>query len=264
MNRKTLLHKRVIITGASMGLGKEIAIEVAKRGGTPILIARSKEKLQSLSIELETQFHVRAPYYQIDVGDSASIKEGFRKIVAGETVDVLINNAGFGIFAYFEEMEMAEAEEMFAVNVLGLIACTKAVLPSMIAQKHGQIINIASQAGKLATPKSSVYAATKHAVLGFSNSLRMEVAPHNLNVSTVNPGPIRTSFYARADRAGTYEQNVGKWLLSSEIVAKRVVDLIEKPRREVNMPKLMNIAATLYQLFPTLVEKLGKKQFNKK
>lgn len=258
-------HKRVMITGASMGLGKEIAFEVARRGGTPILISRSSEKLQALSRELEDRFHVIAPFYQIDVGDITSIKHGFELILTKEkSVDVLINNAGFGIFSYFEEMDIEEAEEMFAVNVLGLMACTKAVLPKMLEQKHGHIINIASQAGKLATPKSSVYAATKHAVIGFSNSLRMEVAPHRIHVSAVNPGPIQTNFFERADKTGTYEQNVAKWLLSADTVAKKVVDLIEKPKREVNLPRLMNSASTLYQLFPTLVEKLGKKQFNQK
>lgn len=83
---------------------------------------------------------------------------------------------------------------MFDVNVLGLIACTQQVLPSMLATKGGHIINIASQAGKIATPKSSTYSATKHAVLGYSNSLRMEVAPQGVYITTVNPGPIETNF----------------------------------------------------------------------
>lgn len=131
-------------------------------------------------------------------------------------------------------------------------------------RRSGHIINIASQAGKIATPKSSVYAATKHAVLGFTDSLRMEAEQHGIFVTAVNPGPIRTNFFHIADQSGEYVKNVERWMLSPEKVAKRVVSIMMTPTREVNMPRWMNIGSQLYRLFPSVVEKVGKRAFFKK
>ena len=108
-------------------------------------------------------------------------------------IDILVNNAGFGIFKTFEDASMDEVKDMFQVNVFGLVACTKAVLPYMVNKNEGHIINIASLAGKL-QPEISAYAATKHAVLGFTNSLRMELANTDIYVTAINPGPIDTNF----------------------------------------------------------------------
>ena len=105
-----------------------------------------------------------------------------------------MNNAGFGAFREAHEASMDEIKGMFDVNVVGLMACTSIVLPKMRERRFGHIINIASQAGKIATPKSSVLSATKHAVLGYTNSLRMELADFNVQVTSVNPGPIATNF----------------------------------------------------------------------
>ncbi len=118
-----------------------------------------------------------------------------------------MNNAGYGIFAEAEKVEFVDVEGMFAVNVVGLIACTQEVIPFMCKRGSGHIINVASQAGKLATPKSSIYSSTKHAVLGYTNSLRMEMAQRGVFVTAVNPGPIRTEFFQIADPGGSYLQN---------------------------------------------------------
>lgn len=153
---------------------------------------------------------------------------------------------------------------MFNVNVIGLMVCTRMVLPKMREQRSGHIINIASQAGKIATPKSSVYAATKHAVLGYTNSLRMELADYNVYVTAVNPGPIATNFFQIADEKGTYVKNVKRIMLQPEYVAKKVVDKIFTPAREINLPRWMNAGSIIYTLFPRLFERLGKKAFNQK
>lgn len=191
-------------------------------------------------------------------GFSTGLKERYGPI------DVLVNNAGYGIFEYFLEADMEDVKGMFDTNVVGLMACTKAVLPEMMNRKSGHIINIASQAAKLATVKGSVYAATKHAVLGFSNSLRLETKDHGIVVTTVNPGPIQTNFFKIADKTGEYEKNIEKWLLEPVDVARKVTKAIERPVREVNMPGWMEIGSKLYQLAPSIVEKLGKKAFSQK
>lgn len=151
--------------------------------------------MKQLQMELQQKHQVRVEVYQIDVSDTEKVKEVFTAIFAeiGE-VDILVNNAGFGVFREAHAATMDEIKGMFNVNVVGLMACTTMVLPKMRERRFGHIINIASQAGKIATPKSSVYSATKHAVLGYTNSLRMELSDYNVFVTSVNPGPIATNF----------------------------------------------------------------------
>ncbi len=253
-----------MITGASSGIGERIAYEVAKQKGIPILLARSEEKLADIADRIEQTYGVSCRYERLDVGDVAAVEDTFYKLLQNIEVDVLVNNAGFGVFRYAEDIDLEEVEDMFRVNVLGLIACVKMVYPQMMRRRSGHIINIASQAGKIATPKSSVYAATKHAVLGFTNSLRMEASRFGVFVTAVNPGPIATNFFAVADASGEYVKNVEKWMLRPDDVARRVVDVMMTPTREVNMPRWMNAGSRLYQLFPALVERIGKNAFFKK
>ncbi|MBB5326287.1 hypothetical protein HNQ34_003421 [Anoxybacillus tepidamans] len=259
-----LAGKHVVITGASGGLGERIAYEVAKRKGIPVLLARNEEKLANIAAHIEATYNVSCRYEQLDVSDIAAVEAVFHKLLEEMDIDVLVNNAGFGVFRYVEDIDLKETEEMFAVNVCGLIACTKMVYPHMMKRRSGHIINIASQAGKIATPKSSVYAATKHAVLGFTNSLRMEAAQYGVYVTSVNPGPIETNFFTVADASGDYVKNVKKWMLKADDVARSIVDVMMMPAREVNMPRWMNAGSKLYQLFPTLIETIGKTAFFKK
>lgn len=262
---KELIGKNIVITGASSGIGEKIALNVALLGARPILLARSEDKLAAICEKINIQFHVQAIYYSLDVSDTNQVKEVFAKIYREvDFIDILLNNAGFGVFDMVHEASMTDIDRMFQVNVMGVIACTKEVLPSMLERNRGHIINVASQAGKLATPKSSAYAATKHAVLGFTNSLRMEVSPSNINISAVNPGPIETAFFTTADKSGNYVKNVQKYMLSSEKVADKVTKLMIHPKRELNLPIWMNWGSVLYNLFPGIADKLVGGILNKK
>lgn len=257
--------KIVAITGASSGVGEKLALEVAKNGGIPILLARNVSKLKQLADCIEKQYDIQANYYALDVSDVKAVKEVFSTIrTEVGTIDILVNNAGFGVFDSVLDASMDDIKEMLEVNVLGVIACTKAVLPTMLEQNKGHIIVVASQAGKVATPKSSGYAASKHAVLGFTNSLRMELANTNIHVSAVNPGPIETPFFDRADKTGNYVNNVKKHILSSDFVAQKMVQLMKKPKREVNLPFYLNIGSILYTLFPRISDKVAIKLLDKK
>ncbi|MCT8138759.1 SDR family oxidoreductase [Anaerobacillus sp. CMMVII] len=263
--KHTLHNKIIVITGASSGIGLRLAIDVAQKGGIPVLLARSTEKLQSASAEILKTTGIRAPYFTLDVSNHAMVSQTFHDILKNhQKIDVLINNAGFAIFDTFLDSKVADIEEMFAVNVFGVITCTKAVLPAMLKENQGHIINIASQAGKLATPKSSVYSATKHAVLAITNSLRMELINTNIFVSAVNPGPIKTPFFDRADSSGNYAKNVEKFMLEPSYVSEKILQLIDKPKREINLPGWMGLGTTIYQLFPSLVEKIAGKKLNQK
>lgn len=262
---KNLNGFKIVITGASSGLGECIAYEVAKRGATPILIARRVEKLNEISIKIKEQYQIQAHVFSVDITNENEVENVFDKITQtiGE-VDVLVNNAGFGIFKSFEETSLEEVKAMFEVNVFGLVTCTNQVIKFMRERNAGQIINIASIAGKIATPKSSAYAASKHAVLGLTNALRMELINTNIQVTAINPGPIRTEFFDIADISGNYVKNVGNIMLDPNFVAKKVVSTIGTRKREISLPNWMGLGPIAYTLFPKLFEKISASSLNKK
>ncbi|GAA0380194.1 SDR family NAD(P)-dependent oxidoreductase [Bacillus horti] len=258
-------NKVIIITGASSGLGEEMAKQIALHGGTPILVARSEEKLKRVQENIQSRTKQHAPYYTADVVDYVSLQQVFQSISESHPqIDVLINNAGFGIFRSFIDAPISEFEQMMDVNYLGVVRCTKLILPMMLKQKHGHIINIASQAGKIGTPKSTAYSASKHALLGFTNSLRHELKEQGIHVTAVNPGPIQTPFFDQADISGEYTRNIERFMLKPEKVAQKVIHTIHKPVREVNLPSWMEMGSKLYSLFPGIMEKVLSSSFNKK
>jgi uncharacterized protein len=265
VGRELLKEKNIVITGASGGIGAEIAKLCAASGANLVLLARSIDKLEKLKSELQGTYHINVNVFQLDVSDTLQVEKVFKQIfeTIGQ-VDILVNNAGFGIFREAHKATMDEIKGMFDVNVVGLMACTNMVLPKMRERRSGHIINIASQAGKIATPKSSVYSATKHAVLGYTNALRMELADYNVLVTAVNPGPIATNFFDIADEQGTYVKNVQRYMLQPEYVASKVVGSMLTKTREINLPRWMNMGSVVYVLFPRLFERLGKRAFNSK
>nr|WP_236016956.1 SDR family oxidoreductase [Siminovitchia thermophila] len=265
MMNERLKGKTVVITGASGGLGEKIAHLCAASGARPVLLARNQEKLAQVARQIGDGQHVDCLPIVCDLSRQEEIPSVFQEILQ-ETggIDILVNNAGYGVFAEAGEVSLADLQGMFSVNVVGLIACTTEVIPVMKERRSGHIINIASQAGKLATPKSSVYSATKHAVLGYTNSLRMELADFGVFVTAVNPGPMATNFFDIADPGGSYVENVGRFILSTDKVAQKIVAAMMTRRREINMPGWMNAGSLAYTLFPGLVERLGKKAFFKK
>ena len=257
--------KIVTITGASGGLGEQIARQAAKSGARLVLIARSLDKLEKIRAELLKEYNGDVYIYTLDVSNRKAVEQTFIRIQeeVGDT-DVLVNNAGFGIFEKVLDADLEDAEAMINTNVVGLIACTKMVLPAMVDNKLAHIINIASQAGKMATPKSSVYSATKHAVLGFTNSLRMEMHSEHVFVTSVNPGPIKTNFFTIADKEGTYIKNIERLMIDPVKLAEKITKIMLKNKREINAPGWMNAGSKIYSLLPRTIETLGRSQFNKK
>ncbi|WP_163654274.1 SDR family oxidoreductase [Listeria sp. PSOL-1] len=256
--------KYVLITGASSGLGKEIAFEVARLRGVPILLSRSSEKLAAISEEIRQVYGIDVPYYRFDVTDFEQMEALIAQITDKYSLSVLINCAGFGLFELAVDTPFAVTEKMFQTNVLGLIKLTQLILPELNKRKQAHIVNIASQAGKIATPKSAVYSATKFAVLGYSNALRMEISSKKIYLTCINPGPIRTNFFNTADKSGDYLEKVNHFVLSPNKVARKTVAILGKKRRELNLPFSMNIVSRLYQVMPQVIEFLGKNAFLKK
>ncbi|MCJ0930938.1 SDR family oxidoreductase [Virgibacillus halodenitrificans] len=265
MKQNKLTNKKIIVTGASSGIGEQIARHVALNGGIPILLARSKEKLDNLQHSIKRDYHINSPVYQINLIDVQEVKKLADRIIKEqEQVHGLINNAGLGYFKYIIDTSWQETEEMLFLNVNSVIKLTQLFLPHFIEYGQGHIINIASQAGKIATPKSAVYAATKHAVIGYTNGLRLETKAHHVYVTSINLGPVKTNFFRKADPEGNYQKSVEKYMLDPDYVAGRVVGVLFKRKREINLPVWMEMGSKLYQLFPGLMERLLKKQFNKK
>lgn len=262
---KRVANKKVIVTGASGGIGERLVWHIARSGGIPIMLARSIDKLESIQHQIGETFGIQAPIYQVDLLDEIKRNAVFEQIITEHSpVHGLINNAGSGLFEYVESMNWEEARKMFQLNVFALIQGTQQVLTEFLSEGEGHIINIASQAGKMATPKSSIYASTKHAVLGFTNALRMEVGDRNISVTAVNLGPVRTNFFVDADPTGSYQVKVAPYMLDPDRVAKRIVRHLFKKKREINMPGWMEFGSKLYTLFPAGMEFILKSQFNKK
>ncbi|EIT87292.1 short chain dehydrogenase/reductase family oxidoreductase [Fictibacillus macauensis ZFHKF-1] len=261
---KRLDGQVIVITGASSGLGAQLAFDAATLGAEVVLMARTGEKLVEVQERIAHATGKEPLLYTLDVANVEEVRAVFDALLQKVTPHVLINNAGFGVFDSFHEANLSDIQHMLQTNVMGTMACTQAVLGAMRQHGRGHIINIASQAGKLSTPKSTGYAASKHAVLGFTNGLRMELAGTGIAVTAVNPGPIATNFFATADPSGNYVNNVKRWMLTPQAVSKAVLGAISSRRREVNIPRLMGIGSTLYQLFPRLVETLGGKAFHQK
>lgn len=260
------LHaKKIVITGASSGIGEMLVKDLAALGGTPIMLARSLDKLRQLKKQIKEETNIEAYYYKVDLTEPAEVEEVIEKILQDHgQIHGLINNAGAGVFKYVKDTEWAEVEQMFQLNVLAVIRVTKLFLPHFLDHKEGHIVNIASQAGKISTPKSAVYASTKHAILGFTNALRLEVSKKNIQVTSVNLGPVRTNFFQLADPEGNYQRNVERYMLDPGKVSSRITANLFTNKREINMPMWMDFGSKLYQLFPATMEKLLKKQFTKK
>lgn len=254
----------MIITGASGGLGKEIALQLAKKNAHLVLIARNKEKLEQVAAECQQLGADSVDVYSCDLADRQERESLYKQLEMLPTIDVLINNAGYGLFEEAVKFNQNTIVDMFELNVFALMELSILATKKMKQQQHGHIIQIASQAGKMATEKSSVYSATKFSVLGFSNALRLELQKDGVYVTCVNPGPIATQFFERADATGQYLKAVGNFTLDAQTVAKKIVNSIGTNKREINLPKLMNIGAIFYTLFPKVGDYVASRLFNKK
>ena len=183
------------ITGASTGFGRHLAEEVLKAGGNVIATARNPDQVA----DFEQRFPGKAKALKLDVTIPAQVDAAVTLAIAhfGQ-VDVLVNNAGYGLAGTIEEATEAEFRPMFETNVFGLIRVTQAFLPHLRAQRSGHILNISSIGGLVSTPGMGYYNATKFAVEGISEALAGELTPLGIHVTLIEPGPFRTDFLGRS------------------------------------------------------------------
>jgi Short-chain dehydrogenases of various substrate specificities len=184
------VKKVALITGASAGLGVEFARQLSARGHRLVLVARRKDRLEALARELGN-----ARAVAIDLSKANAAAKVIADIeAAGEQVDVLVNNAGFGLIGKFVKRDARQLRQMIDLNVGTLTDLCRAVAPQMIARKSGAILNVASTAAFQAGPNMAVYFATKAFVLSFTEALHEELKPHGIRVTCLCPGPTRTEF----------------------------------------------------------------------
>jgi short-subunit dehydrogenase len=231
--KNSLDGKVVLLTGASRGLGVDMARAFAARKARLALAARSAEELETVRKEIIAT-GATAVAIPADVGDQRSLKSLVEKTEqALGPIDVLVNNAGIEQVCEFEDMALEDIARIVQVNVTGLIWLTRLVLPSMIRRRSGHVVNLASVAGLTAVPHNAVYSASKHAVVGISRSLRAEMADHGIGVSVVCPGFVDGGMFSQWGRKPPKMAG----MVSPQSVAAAVVSAVERNRAEVVVNK---------------------------
>jgi uncharacterized protein len=242
-----------LITGASAGIGREFARQLAGRAHSMILVARREDRLAELRDELQEQHpNLAVRIRQVDLADPAQLQELMEWFDRENiNVDLLINNAGLGDSGPFATSDPSRNEQMTLVNVVALASLTRHVLPQMIAKRRGGILNVSSSAGFLPVPGSTVYAATKAYVTSFSEALRAELHGTGITVCALCPGPVRTEFQQVARRPDDRPEIGPKFILVPvEQVVRDAIKGLEADRPMVIPGFAMKLAMLLARLTP--------------
>jgi NAD(P)-dependent dehydrogenase (short-subunit alcohol dehydrogenase family) len=244
-------QKVAVITGSSSGIGLETSLTLARNGFLTYATARSIEKAVKINTLATDKEKLPIKVVQLDVTDNQSVKNAIQTIVS-ETgrIDVLVNNAGYGLGGAFEDLSMEEIKNLYETNVFGLIRVTQAVLPIMRKQQSGIIVNVSSGAGIFGYPGGSAYVSTKFAVEGLTESIAYELEPFRIKTVLIEPGFIRTNF-ANAmviakkaqDPTSPYSQMMQKVAANSSKMAKNAspVEVVAKVILEAVTSKNPNL-----------------------
>jgi uncharacterized protein len=251
-----------LITGASAGIGREFARQLATRVRTLVLVARREQRLNELRDELRNQnaqlnLHVRV----VDLSDKSQIDELVRWLQENKIdIDFLINNAGIGDQGPFATIEPGRLNAMIQINITALTLFTRKLLPQMISQKRGAILNVSSSAGFLPIPEFNVYAATKAYVTSFSESLRAELRDTGVTVTALCPGPVHTEFGDVAKRPGGEPERGPEFVYVS--VKKTVRDALAavEADKPIVIPGLaMKLGMFLVRITPMPILRLARR-----
>jgi short-subunit dehydrogenase len=253
-----------LITGASAGIGREFARQLAGRAASLVLVARRLERLEALRDELKQRnptLHIQIR--SVDLSDHVSL-EAFCEWIAREkiVINFLINNAGLGDTGTFATSEPARVKEMILVNVFALTLLTRRLLPSLIAQKSSAILNVSSSAGFLPIPTTAVYAATKAYVTSFSEALRAELRSAGVTVTALCPGPVHTEFQEVAQRTDSRTKQAPSIAhVPVDQVVREALAGIEANRTVVIPGFLMKLGMILVRLTPMPILRLAWRFF---
>lgn len=246
-----------LVTGASKGIGLEIATALAKRNRNLVLVARSEALLKTLAETLSATCHVQVRTFACDLADTESPQLLYNWCEAqGIQIDFLVNNAGYGLVGKFEDQPLAETLDMAQLNMLTLTQLCHVFLPMLHGVPRGYIVNIASTTAYQAMPMMAVYAATKSYVLQFSRGLHQELRGSNVSVTAVSPGATTTHFNDRANLGEKARKQAEKVTMPASVVAEMAVEAALAGKAEVITGFLNKIGAVMAWLMPkSLVER---------
>ncbi len=232
--KETIKGKNIIITGASSGIGKTVALRLAKEGANLSLISRNEERLDEVLKECEKE-GVKVIKFLADVTKKDEIDFAVKKTIEElGSIDVFFSNAGIYLRCPFDELEISQIRKIMEVNYFGTINCLYSVMPYFKAEGKGSFVSNCSMDGKIAIPYDNSYAASKHAMVGFFKSLRQELRGTNIHLGVIFPGRIDTPQIRHIDCPKISKKN------SPEIVANAVVKCIKKKKGEVYCPWFTN------------------------
>ena len=241
-----------IVTRASGGIGESTARLLHRRGALVVLSARRKAELDRIADDLPGSFSVVADVTQPD--SVARMVDGVLKKFG--RIDILVNNAGILLYKPMMGTNLDEIRNVMETNFFGAVHCVHAVVSAMERQGQGWIVNVSSIAGRVGFPFIGYYCASKFAMTGFSETLRQELKPKNIFVSTVSPGTVYTPMTKNiVDDAISRGKNVMP--ISPDVVAVKILDAVEKRKLEVFVPKLTHLAYLLHFFFPRFLEWLA-------
>lgn len=224
---QSLKGKVALVTGAGKGIGRATAIALAQEGVNVGLLARTEKDLVEVSKEIEA-FGVKTAYATADVSSMEEVNTAVEKLkVSLGPVDILINNAGTGKFGKFLELEPEEWKKIIDINLMGVYYVTRAVLPQLIDNNGGDIINISSTAGQKGAPVTSAYSASKFGLLGLTESLALEVRKHNIRVTALTPSTVATEL---AYKENLTDGNPEKVMQPEDLAEYMVAQLKLHPR----------------------------------
>ncbi len=235
------MKRTALVTGASSGIGYELAKVIAKDGHDLVLVARTKKKLDELAKNLRKEFGIKVKVLLKDLSQPNAAQEIFETLQSESySIDILINNAGLGAHGKFIETASAQDTQMLQVNIVALTELTKCFLPAMIDQKWGRVMNVASVASFMPSPHLAVYAATKAYVLSFSEGINEELRGTGVSITAVCPGVTQTNFFETANVSADNVMRFGNLLVqSAEEVAKSGYQAL-KAGKSVHITGLLN------------------------
>jgi len=237
-----------IVTGASSGIGAQLARDLAARGMRVALLARRAERLEAVATDIR-RAGGEAAVEVCDVAEGSSVERAVKAVLdRWGRVDLLVNNAGYGRHVLFKDHDVADIERMMRTNYLGTVYATKAVLRDMRGRGRGWIVNVSSVAGKLGQPDESAYSASKFAVAGLSEGLSYELAPLGIHVMTVYPALVRTEMFTPAVLARMPERSMS--FVEPAVLSRDVLHALARGRHEVTVPRWVAIAYVLRVLLP--------------